>query len=37
LVKKGYLQRKANGVYVVDFRQPADAGKVDDISNILER
>jgi hypothetical protein len=36
LAKKGYLQRKANGVYVVDYRQPADA-KVDDISNILEK
>src|SRR5260370_41959288 len=31
LVKMGYLQRKANGVYVVDYEQPADAGKVDDI------
>ncbi|MCK1386429.1 hypothetical protein [Bradyrhizobium sp. 21] len=36
LVKKGYIQRKANGVYVVDYQQPADA-KVDDISNILEK
>jgi len=32
-----YLQRKANGVYVVDYQQPADAGKGDDISNILEK
>jgi hypothetical protein len=37
LVKMGYLQRKANGVYVVDYQQSADAGKVDDISNILEK
>ncbi|MHC6157515.1 hypothetical protein ACVSQB_37830 [Bradyrhizobium elkanii] len=37
LVKMGYLQRKASGVYVVDFQQTADAGKVDDISNILEK
>ncbi|MGX1163815.1 hypothetical protein AB7M16_000081 [Bradyrhizobium sp. USDA 372] len=36
LTKKGYVQRKANGVYVVDYQQPADA-KVDDISNILEK
>jgi hypothetical protein len=36
LVKKGPLQRRANGVYVVDYQQPADA-KIDDISNILEK
>lgn len=36
LVKKGYIQRKANGIYVVDYQPPADA-KLDDISNILER
>jgi len=37
LVKLGYLQRKASGVYVVDFQQPADAGKLDDITSILEK
>jgi hypothetical protein len=37
LMKSGYLTRKANGVYVVDFQQANEGGKLDDISNILEK
>lgn len=37
LMKKGYLKRRANGVYVVNFQQAGDGRKIEDISNILEK
>jgi hypothetical protein len=37
LLKKGYLARKANGVYVVNCQQANDGANLDDISSILER